>query len=113
MEESKVFKIRHSLAHILAMAVLEKFPDAKLGIGPVIDNGFYYDFSLSKKISDEDLPDLEARMKKIVQEKISFTKTIATRDEALKEVEKNQQNFKTELINDSTRNRRIKFLSIW
>lgn len=100
MEESKVFKIRHSLAHILAMAVLEKFPDAKLGIGPVIDNGFYYDFSLSKKISDEDLPDLEARMKKIVQEKISFTKTIATRDEALKEVEKTQQNFKTELIND-------------
>jgi threonyl-tRNA synthetase len=109
MEESKVFKIRHSLAHILAMAVLEKFPDAKLGIGPVIDNGFYYDFSLSKKISDEDLPDLEARMKKIVQEKISFTKTIATRDEALKEVEKNQQNFKTELINDLPETEELSF----
>ncbi len=100
MEEAKIFKIRHSLAHILAMAVLEKFPDAKLGVGPVIDNGFYYDFSLSKKLSDEDLPDLEARMKKIVQAKINFTKTITTRNEALKEVEKNQQNFKTELIND-------------
>ena len=76
MEESKIFKIRHSLAHILAMAVLEKFPDAKLGVGPVIDNGFYYDFLLSKKLSDEDLPDLEARMKKIVQTKINFTKIL-------------------------------------
>ncbi len=109
MEESKVFKIRHSLAHILAMAVLEKFPDAKLGIGPVIDNGFYYDFSLSKKLSDEDLPDLEARMKKIVQEKISFTKTIASRNEALEEVEKNKQNFKTELINDLPETEELSF----
>lgn len=109
MEESKIFKIRHSLAHILAMAVLEKFPDAKLGVGPVIDNGFYYDFLLSKKLSDEDLPDLEARMKKIVQTKINFTKTIATRDEALKEVEKNQQNFKTELINDLAADEELSF----
>jgi len=100
MEESKIFKIRHSLAHILAMAVLEKFPDAKLGVGPVIDNGFYYDFLLTKKLSDEDLPDLEARMKKIVQTKIAFTKTIVERPDALNEVAKNKQNFKTELIND-------------
>lgn len=58
--------IRHSLAHLLAMAVLKKFPKAKLGIGPVIENGFYYDFKLPKPITDADLPELEATMRELI-----------------------------------------------
>ena len=64
MEEQKLHNIRHSLAHLLAIAVLKKDPQAKLAIGPVIDNGFYYDFSLSKPIGDKDLKGLEKTMKK-------------------------------------------------
>lgn len=109
MEEEKIFKIRHSLAHILAMAILKKFPAAKLGVGPVIDHGFYYDFLLPEKISDADLKDLEKEMKKIVKEKISFTKSIAARTEALAEVQKLEQNFKTELINDLPETEELSF----
>ncbi|MCB9802818.1 threonine--tRNA ligase [Candidatus Nomurabacteria bacterium] len=109
MEEEKIFKVRHSLAHILAMAILRKFPDAKLGVGPVIENGFYYDFLLPEKISDADLAGLEKEMKKIVKEKIEFKKSIASRTDALEEVKKTEQNFKTELINDLPENEELSF----
>ncbi len=72
-EQSDLYKIRHTAAHVLAQAVLEKYPDAKLGIGPPIDNGFYYDFDLGvdeegKPISfkPDDLSDLEKRMRQII-----------------------------------------------
>src|SRR3989344_6182577 len=65
--------IRHSLAHLLAMAVLKKFPKAQLGIGPVIEHGFYYDFKLPQAIKDEDLPELEATMRGIIAQKLDFT----------------------------------------
>ncbi|MDO8601969.1 MAG: threonine--tRNA ligase, partial [bacterium] len=57
---------RHTLAHLLAAAVLKKYPDTKLGIGPVIENGFYYDFQFSQPITDKDLKDLEKQMKKLI-----------------------------------------------
>ncbi len=61
----KIEKIRHSLAHILAAAVKEIYPDVKFGIGPAIENGFYYDFDFGKeKISQEDLEKIESKMKK-------------------------------------------------
>ncbi|MDD5099079.1 MAG: threonine--tRNA ligase, partial [Candidatus Colwellbacteria bacterium] len=66
-------KVRHSLSHILAIAVKEKFPKAKLGIGPAIDNGFYYDFDI-KGLSDADLPELEGRMKTLISEGLKFEK---------------------------------------
>ena len=62
---SNLYKIRHSLAHVLAQAVLEIRPDAKLGFGPPIDSGFYYDFDLAEPLSPEDLPKLEKRMRHI------------------------------------------------
>jgi len=65
--------IRHSLAHLLAAAVLEKFPDAKLGIGPVIENGFYYDFELSRSLTPDDLADFEKSMRKLVNKKLPFS----------------------------------------
>jgi threonyl-tRNA synthetase len=58
--------IRHSLAHLLAAAVLKLYPDAKPTLGPAIDTGFYYDFEFPSPISDEDLPRIEAEMKKIL-----------------------------------------------
>ena len=71
--DTELKKIRHSLAHLLAIAVLNHDPNAKLGIGPVIENGFYYDFLLSKPITNEDLADLEKKMKKNILSGLSFT----------------------------------------
>ena len=71
-EQSNIDNIRHSLAHLLAMAVLKKFPKAKLGIGPTIENGFYYDFKLPKPIGPEDLKEFETEMKQLIAEKFDF-----------------------------------------
>jgi len=71
---SKLFKIRHSLAHILAQAVLEIRPNAKLGFGPPIDSGFYYDFDLVDPLSPEELPKIEKRMRKIIKTGQSFVR---------------------------------------
>lgn len=89
---------RHSLAHLLASAMIEKFPDAKLGIGPVIDNGFYYDFILPEALSPDDLPKLEERMKELVKEKLSFDRQDLSIPEAEDFFAKRGQPFKVELI---------------
>lgn len=107
--EEKMHKIRHSLSHILAMSILKKFPDAQLAIGPVIDNGFYYDFLLPASLSDTDLPKLEKEMKKIISQKIKFEKTISSRQEALEKSK--QQKFKVELINDLPADEKISYYS--
>lgn len=91
---------RHSLAHLLASAVLEQFPDTKLGIGPVIDNGFYYDFVFSKPLTPEDLPKLEKRMQELAKSKLAFERQETTPEEAKKFFEQSDQNFKIELINE-------------
>ncbi|PLX24433.1 threonine--tRNA ligase [Candidatus Parcubacteria bacterium] len=106
-KEEKLEKIRHSLSHIMAMAVLKKFPGAKLGIGPTIDNGFYYDFLLPDKMSDSDLPKLEKEMKKIISQNIEFTKSVVSREESIKKVD--DQNFKVELIKELPENEEISF----
>ena len=111
VEGEKMHKERHSLAHILAMAVLKKFPEAKLGIGPVIDNGFYYDFLLPEALSDKDLPKIRKDMQKIIQQKVEFKKNIVSREEALKKAKANNDPFKEELINDLPANEEISFYS--
>lgn len=65
--------VRHSLAHLLAATVLEKHPDAKLAIGPIIENGFYYDILFSAPLSETEIPVLEARMRELVREKLPFS----------------------------------------
>lgn len=109
--EEKMHKVRHSLAHIMAMAVLKKFPEAKLGIGPVIENGFYYDFLLPDKLSETDLPKIRKEMQKIVQQKVEFKKTIVSRDAALKKAKEANDPFKVELINDLPKDEEISFYS--
>ena len=95
-EESQLYKIRHSAAHIMAQAVLEMFPDAKYTIGPPIENGFYYDFDLPRNLTPEDLEQIEKRMRQIVQGKHEFKKKVISAEEA-REVFKGQP-YKIELI---------------
>ena len=95
-EESQLYKIRHSAAHIMAQAVLEMFPDGKISIGPPIENGFYYDFDLPRNLTPEDLQQIEKRMRQIVQSKHDFQKKIVSADEA-REIFKDQP-YKLELI---------------
>ncbi len=72
MSTPTIDSIRHSLAHLLAMAVLKKFPKSQLGIGPVIEHGFYYDFKLPQPISDADLPEFEKIMRELIAQKLPF-----------------------------------------
>ncbi|MDP2669217.1 MAG: threonine--tRNA ligase [bacterium] len=97
-ENNQLENIRHSLAHLLAAAVLKKFPDAKLGIGPTIDDGFYYDFLLPETISEKDLKEFEKTMRKLISQKLEFSGEKLTADEA-KKIFAGQQ-FKLELIED-------------
>jgi threonyl-tRNA synthetase len=95
-EESQLYKIRHSAAHIMAQAVVEMFPEAKYTIGPPIENGFYYDFDLPRNLTPEDLEQIEKRMKQIIQGKYEFKKKVVSGDEA-REIFK-EQPYKLELI---------------
>jgi len=93
---------RHSAAHILAMAVLDIHPDAKLGIGPVIDDGFYYDFETKEPIIEDELKKIEKKMKKLISQNIDFEKSELTIDDAKKKFE--NQKYKVELIDDLAQN---------
>ena len=93
-------KLRHSTAHLLAAAVTELYPDAKYGIGPAVQDGFYYDFEFSKPISESDLGAIESRMRRIVNEDRPFVKETLTREEAVAEFRKRGQDYKLELIAD-------------
>lgn len=90
--------IRHSLAHLLAVAVLTKFPEAKLGVGPTIENGFYYDFKVSRGFTPADLKEFEKEMKALIKTELSFKGKKVTPPEARKLFK--GQPFKLELIKD-------------
>lgn len=98
MSDSELDNIRHSLAHLLAAAVLEYDPEAKLGIGPAIDNGFYYDIKFSRPFSEEILPKLEKRMRATLPSWTAFSRKEVGADEA-REYFKNNP-YKLELIDD-------------
>jgi len=94
----KIETIRHSLAHILAIAVQEFYPGAKFGIGPAIEQGFYYDFDLPKTLTLKDLPKIEKRMKEIIKQNIKFEKKVVLKKKA-QEIFKKQP-YKLELIKE-------------
>jgi len=95
-----LYKIRHSLAHLLATAALYIDPKAKFGIGPVIENGFYYDILFSKKIDENIIPLLEEKVKELIQKDIKFEKEKISIDKALRLFKKLNQPFKIELLKD-------------
>jgi threonyl-tRNA synthetase len=98
--EDPLHILRHSTAHLLAAAVTELYPDAKYGIGPPVQDGFYYDFAFSKTISEADLPAIESRMRRIAQENRPFVHDTMTREQALAEFGRRGQDYKIELINE-------------
>lgn len=100
----KIEGIRHSLAHLLAAAVLKKFPKAKLGVGPVIENGFYYDFKLPHPLTPEDLKEFEATMRDLVSQKLPFKGEKITPAQAKKTFK--DQPFKLELIKDFSKDKK-------
>ena len=83
LEKDELYKVRHSLAHVLAQAVLEMRPGSTLGFGPPISDGFYYDFILSEPLTEEDFPDLTRRMRKIIKQGQRFYREDLNVDEAL------------------------------
>ncbi len=95
-EDSNLYRIRHSAAHIMAQAVLEMFPDGKITIGPPIENGFYYDFDLPRNLTPEDLEQIEKRMRQIIAGKFEFQKKVVSAEEARKIFK--DQPYKLELI---------------
>ena len=91
---------RHSSAHIMAEAVGELFPDVKFGIGPVIKNGFYYDFDTEHVFTPEDLEKIEAKIEEIIKRDSPFVRKVVSREEALKYFENEKEDYKVELICD-------------
>ena len=92
--------LRHSLAHVLASAVLEMFPKAQLGVGPVIEHGFFYDFLLPRPLTPDDLKKIEKRMRELVKQKLSFERNEMPSGKAKEFFKKRRQPFKVELIKD-------------
>ncbi len=97
-EDSQLYKIRHSAAHVMAEAMLERFPEAKIAIGPPIEDGFYYDFDLPAAISEDDIKWVEKRMKKILSQRHAFAMREVSAAEA-RELFCDQP-YKLELIDD-------------
>ncbi len=97
-EESQLYKIRHSTAHVMAEAMLERFPEAKIAIGPPIEDGFYYDFDLPQPITDDDVKWVEKRMKKLLSQGHDFAVKEVSPEEA-RDLFKDQP-YKLELIDD-------------
>jgi threonyl-tRNA synthetase len=83
-EDSQLYRIRHSAAHVMAQAVLEFYPETKYTIGPPVENGFYYDFDLPKAITLEDLEKIEKRMRQIIAGSHAFVKKVISAEEARK-----------------------------
>ena len=107
-EEVNLEIIRHTTSHIMAQAVKRLYPDAKLAIGPAIENGFYYDFD-NLDIKQEDLEKIELEMKKIIKENLKIESFKLPRDEAIKLMESKGESYKVELINDLEDDEEISF----
>ncbi len=97
-DEAGVDVIRHSTAHLLAQAVKQLFPDAQVTIGPVIENGFFYDFAYQRPFTPDDLIAIEAKMQQLVAEDYAISRTVLSRDEAVKFFKEQGESYKAELI---------------
>jgi len=104
-QQPDLHAMRHSLAHILATAITRLYPGVKLGVGPVVENGFYYDVDLAadNKLSEEDFEKIESEMKKVIAEDVPFERFTKSIDEAIAWAKENGQPYKEELLNDLKR----------
>ena len=94
--EEKLARVRHSMAHVMAEAVLEMFPTAQIAIGPSIENGFYYDFELPRQLLNEDLEEITEKMKEIINSDKEFIRSEVSREEAREKFK--DQKYKLELL---------------
>ena len=101
--------LRHTASHIMAQAIKRLFPQAKLAIGPAIENGFYYDIDVVPKLVEADLEKIEAEMKKIIKENLKIESFKLPRKEALKLMEERNEPYKVELINELPEDEEISF----
>ncbi|MBQ3306238.1 threonine--tRNA ligase [Candidatus Saccharibacteria bacterium] len=109
----KLESMRHTLSHVMAAAVKEMYPEAKFGIGPAINDGFYYDIDFgSAKIVEADLAKIEKRMRKIIQAGFSMERSEKSREEALKWADENKQDLKRELTQELSEGETISFYTI-
>ena len=100
-KEEKLFKMRHSLAHIMAAAVQRIYPDAKFGVGPAVNDGFYYDIDLGdNKISENNFGKIEKAMRRIIAESQDFVRSEVSIEDAINWAKENNQPYKLELLND-------------
>ncbi len=95
----------HSTSHIMAHAVKNLFPEAQFGVGPAIENGFYYDIDIDRQLSIEDLPKIEAEMQKIIREGQTFKREELSKEEALRLFKERHDRYKIELLQDMEDNR--------
>ena len=109
-KETAVMKMRHTLSHVLAAAILEMYPEAKLGIGPAIDDGFYYDIDFGDtRITEADLPKIEKKMRGIINRGFKMETLEKARKEALKWAADKSEKYKVELIEDLPADEKISF----
>ena len=109
-ETIELEKMRHTLSHVLAAAVTELYPTAKFGIGPAIDNGFYYDIDFGDtKVSDQDLEKIEKKMRGLIARKLEMKKRVASKTEALDWARDRKQDYKIELIEELPESEEISF----
>ena len=113
MDSENLEKMRHTLSHVLAAAVQEIYPTATFGIGPAIDNGFYYDIDFGDtKISDADLPKIEKKMRGIIARKLPMAKRMASKMEAMNWARDHGQKYKIELIEELPEDDKITFYDL-
>ena len=108
-EHSELDRMRHSAAHVMAAAVCRLFPDAQLDIGPSTDDGFYYDFDLTHRLSPEDFPRIEEEMRKIIAENHPFERMVVSRAEAEKLIGGMKQRYKVERLAEIPEGEEISF----
>ena len=113
MDSENLEKMRHTLSHVLAAAVQEIYPTATFGIGPAIDNGFYYDIDFGDaKVSDADLSKIEKKMRGIIARKLPMVKRTASKMEAMDWARDHQQKYKIELIEELPEDAKITFYDL-
>jgi threonyl-tRNA synthetase len=112
-QSNELYRIRHSLAHVMAAAVLELRPGSKLGFGPPIEDGFYYDFILSSPITDQDFEEIEKRMRKFLKEGFKFYKEELEHDAAMKRLEEMGEPYKREYAEELFKKKHLKNLSFF
>jgi threonyl-tRNA synthetase len=112
-QKDSLYRIRHSLAHILAEAVMQLRPGTKLGFGPPIEDGFYYDFILPTPITEEDFPEIEKRMRRLIQEGYEFTREELSQADGLARLEEMGEPYKKQYAQELFEKKGIKSLTFY